>query len=269
MMKNEYLAVNTLVDVININLKSIYVTHAEKDDVYKFKTKGNLYYCYVLVVKGKMTLMTKDSHTIDVKSSHAVFLWENDIQSYSFSEDTKYYWVYFSLIGNTLVLLKPFSVDGEKVAMSLQKCLKLINRSTLIELCRANTIFIKSVLDGVEKLIEEESNNKSVHRRAIELSIDYIKDNLYNLPSVQDIASLFGLSLKQYRKYFKKIVGEFPAKYIADQKILLVRDCLLNTDLTVNQIAEMLNFSSPYYLSSSFKKVFNCSPKEYRNKHRE
>ena len=269
MMKNEFLAINTLVDTININLKSIYVTHAEKGDIYKFKNKGNSYYCYVLVVKGKMTLSMMDSSTVDIEEGNALFLWGNDVKSYSFSDETRYYWVYFSLIGNNLILGKTFLVDTEKTASSIQKCLKLLHRSSLIELCRANMIFVKLVLNGVEKLKENEYTKKSFYRKAIEMSVDFIKDNLYDLPSIQELANMSGMSLKQYRKHFKRIMGDFPAKYIADQKMLLVRDCLVNTDLTVNQIAEMLNFSSPYYLSSSFKKVFNCSPKEYRNKHRE
>ena len=70
---------------------------------------------------------------------------------------------------------------------------------------------------------------------AIPLSI---KDNLYNLPTIQELANLVGMSLKQYRKHFKKIVGVYPAKYIYDQKMLIVKQCLLNTELTIAEIAE-------------------------------
>ena len=63
-------------------------------------------------------------------------------------------------------------------------------------------------------------------------------------------------------------MGVYPAKYIYDQKMLIVKQCLLDTELTIAQIAEMMGFSSAYYLSACFKKSFGYAPNEYRKKFR-
>ena len=135
--------------------------------------------------------------------------------------------------------MKPFSVSNvEKASASLYRCISLLLRSTTHDSMRANMIFTKYVLEGLEKLWEEEVSAGGSQRIAIATSVDYIKDNLYNLPTIQELANLVGMSLKQYRKHFKKIVGVYPAKYIYDQKMLIVKQCLLNTELTIAEIAE-------------------------------
>lgn len=268
-MKNELIAINTLTDTININIKSIYKTRADFGDVYQCKMQGDVYYCYVIVIKGKITLQSLHSYQFDLAEGQAVFLWSNEIKSYSCSEETQYLWVYFSITETDLLLMKPFSVANmEKALNNFHHCISLLNRSTIFDLCRANMIFTKYVLEGIEKLQAEEVNLKGWHRATIEMSVDYIKDNLYHLPTIQELATHAGMSLKQYRKHFKKMMGEYPAKYICEQKLLVVKDYLVNTDLSINQIADMFWFSSSYYLSTSFKKKYGCTPSEYRKRFR-
>lgn len=267
-MRNDIFAINALVDMVSINIKSIYKTSARNGETYKFKLGGDVYFCYVFVLKGKMKLRTLQSYEFEVAEGCATFLWSNDIQSYTlYGEEVQYFWVYFSLSGKKLTLMKPFAVSNvEKTSASLHRCISLLLRSTTHDSMRANMIFTKYVLEGSEKLWEEEVGAGGSQRIAIATSVDYIKDNLYNLPTIQELANLVGMSLKQYRKHFKKIMGVYPAKYIYDQKMLIVKQCLLNTGLTIAQIAEMMGFSSAYYLSACFKKSFGCSPNEYRKK---
>ena len=267
-MRNDIFAINTLVDTVSINIKSIYKTSARNGETYKCKMGGDVYFCYVFVLKGKMKLRTLQSYEFKVAEGCAAFLWSNDIQSYTlYGEEVQYFWVYFSLSGKKLTLMKPFAVSNvEKTSASLHRCISLLLRSTTHDSMRANMIFTKYVLEGSEKLWEEEVDAGGSQRIAIATSVDYIKDNLYNLPTIQELANLVGMSLKQYRKHFKKIMGVYPAKYIYDQKMLIVKQCLLNTELTIAQIAEMMGFSSAYYLSACFKKSFGCAPNEYRKK---
>ena len=269
-MRDEIIAVNTLTDAININIKSIYKTLGDVGDVYRCKWGGNLYYCYVFVEKGKIEFKTVQSYCFELNEGQAVFLWSNDIQSYSFSESTSYFWVFFSLTEQKLTLMRPFAVENiSKTTRNIDHCITLLNRGVALELFRANMIFTKNVLEGIEKLLLDEEKFKKVGQLSIESSLNFIRDNLYKLPTIQELANQVGMSLKQYRKHFKKIVGMYPAQYIYEQKLLLVSEYLKNTDLTVAQISDMIGFSSPYYLSFCFKKYFGVPPREYRKKARE
>ena len=267
-MKNDIFAINPLVDMVSINLKSIYKTSAQEGDFYKCKLNGEVYFCYVFVLKGKIKFRTVQSLEFELTEGCATFLWSNDIQSYTMhGEEIQYFWVYFSMDGKKPTLMKPFEVlNVEKTSANLYRCISLLLRATSHDTLRANMIFTKYILEGIEKLLEEEVSAGGSQRIAIANSIDYIKGNLYNLPSIQELANLVGMSLKQYRKHFKKTTGVYPAKYIYDQKMLVVKECLLNTELTIAQIAEMMDFSSAYYLSSCFKKSFGCTPTEYRKR---
>lgn len=263
-MQNEFIAINMLTDALNINLKSIYKVRANNGEIYKSKAQGDIYYCYVFVIKGKLQIQTIQSYDLIVEERHATFLWSNEIQSHTaFSDDVQFFWIYFSWEGKELPLLKVFKIEhADNAVKDFHYCIELLKRSNSFDLLRANMIFAKYVIGGAESLANEIEGGW--HQRCIYKSIDYIRENLYALPTIQELATLVGMSLKQYRKHFKKVMGVYPAQYISKQKMTVAKDYLTKTDLTINQIADMMGFSSPYYLSSCFKKTFGCAPNEYR-----
>ena len=268
MRENELVALNMLTETFNINLKSIYKVKADNGEVYKSKANGDLYYCHVCMLKGKIRISTLQSYELDIEAGQATFLWSNEVQSYTVvGDDVQFFWTFFSLEGKKLPVMEIVKIENiEKAVKDLHHCADLLRKSSIFELARANMIFTKYVLDGVEQLASKPAESEIWQQRNIYISIDYIKENLYNLPSVQELARLVGMSLKQYRKHFKRVMGMYPAQYIGEQKMSVIKDYLSKTDLSINQIAELLGFSSPYYLCNAFKKRFGCTPSEYRKR---
>lgn len=262
-------AINSIKEAINVNLKSIYRVLLKDNTLFEFKITDDIYYGYIFVVKGRMSICTVQDYTFDVLEGQAVFVWSKDIRSYTMHEDeAQFYWVWFSLNGTSLPLMNVFDAgltgrDLEKI----NRCIRLIRRKTSIDLTRANIIFIKYILDGLEKIQDAAIARDSHHRITILKSTDYIRENICELPTVPEIANLFGMSFKQYRKHFVRYVGVYPAKYIYTQKLLFSQDYLINTNLNINLISDMLGFYSPFYFSRCFKKEFGCSPSEYRKKY--
>jgi AraC-like DNA-binding protein len=70
---------------------------------------------------------------------------------------------------------------------------------------------------------------------------------------------------------FSEIEGITIEKYFILQKIERVKELLVYDELTLNEIAFMLNYSSAAHLSAQFKKVTGLTPshfKQYKNKNR-
>lgn len=82
---------------------------------------------------------------------------------------------------------------------------------------------------------------------------DYIADHLYH-----DYNYLSNL--------FSEIEGTTIEKYFIAQKIERVKELLVYDELTLNEIADKLNYSSSAYLSVQFKKVTGLSPSHFKQK---
>lgn len=54
-MKNIYIAINSFVKSYHIFLKSVYQTQGNAGETYYCKNSGDIYYCFVFVVSGKLS----------------------------------------------------------------------------------------------------------------------------------------------------------------------------------------------------------------------
>ena len=93
----------------------------------------------------------------------------------------------------------------------------------------------------------------------------YIKDNIELNLKLSDVASYCYLGPKQLTRLFKTHESTTPALYIQMQKFHHIEKLLIETDLSLKEISEKMNFSSEYHFNSFFKKIAGTPPGEYRN----
>lgn len=79
------------------------------------------------------------------------------------------------------------------------------------------------------------------------------------------LAKLLGVSEVHMRRLFKKHIGLSPQKYIAHYRINQSKSLLIDSDLTIQEIAFRLGFSDSNYFSKVFKQQIGRSPSEYRS----
>ncbi len=96
--------------------------------------------------------------------------------------------------------------------------------------------------------------------------VSYIIENIRIPLSLHSISSYFYLSESYISRLFKRELGESVGAYIVKQKIALSCALLLNSDMSIAEIAEHIGFSSPYYFSNVFKKQKGMTPTAYRKK---
>jgi AraC-like DNA-binding protein len=93
----------------------------------------------------------------------------------------------------------------------------------------------------------------------------FIKENLFNDLSIQDIARRFNISTSHFKSWFKKETGIPPADYLLRMKIEEAKvQILKNKDLSITDVAYQLNFSTSQYFSTVFKRYAGVSPVEYK-----
>ena len=103
---------------------------------------------------------------------------------------------------------------------------------------------------------------------AIQRAAAYIRQN-YNRPiSTQDIADAVFLSRTYMSELFMQTYGISPHDYLISHRISIAKDMLLNTELSISEIAEQTGFRDVFALSRVFRQKQKLSPSEYRRKYK-
>lgn len=82
---------------------------------------------------------------------------------------------------------------------------------------------------------------------------------------LQQLAARLGMSYSRFRSQFKEHTGMPPRQYHLQIRINKAQRLLIESDLTVSEIAAQLGFSSVYYFSRLFRKKTGTSPTAFRN----
>ena len=102
-------------------------------------------------------------------------------------------------------------------------------------------------------------NNKIIGEIA-----DYIKEHYDENLSLKSISTMFALNESYLSRRFKDIIGIGLTKYITMVRIDNAARLLLESDLSVTDIAEQCGFSDSNYFASVFKKAKGIAPMHYK-----
>lgn len=108
------------------------------------------------------------------------------------------------------------------------------------------------------------SSNNDVRATAM---LTYINEHISkpDLLKVENLADAFMMSPTYVSEFFRKQIGVSLREYIIKAKLKLVEIRLLNSDYTLNEIADELSFTDVSHLSKTFKKYVGISVREFKN----
>ena len=85
--------------------------------------------------------------------------------------------------------------------------------------------------------------------------------------SVDEIAQMCNVSVNYFERLFKEYSGMTPTKYRIAGKVSRAKLILETSSLSIEEIAEELNFSDSAYFCRCFKSNVGMTPSQYRKAH--
>lgn len=98
--------------------------------------------------------------------------------------------------------------------------------------------------------------------------LQYIQQHLHQpeLLTLEAIAAKFHISPKYAGRFFKRNFGEDYKQYLTKSRLRTVEDLLLNSGMTVKEIAAQTGYVDSCYLSRLFKRHYGVTPLQYRKR---
>ena len=105
---------------------------------------------------------------------------------------------------------------------------------------------------------------KNRDNKPIRIAKEYINENYHKPISLEEISSVIGFNPAYFSTMFKKETGENFIDYLAKIRIKNAENLLLQTDLTVDDVASAVGYADTKYFSKLFKKKTGLNPSQYR-----
>ena len=182
-------------------------------------------------------------------------------ESYQQEQIKRYRIKNFNHRGAVLLLAEKLESEGFDVVKTEPGILTLgdtgnIDEKKLSEILRKygfeilkdkDLILVEQIKQAVIELIHYMNNMNSVVRKS-----EYLVEKL-------------GKSYSYLSRVFSAHENNTLEKYIINQKILRIMDLLDEDELTLSEIAYMMDYSSVQYLSNQFRKITGYSVTDYKN----
>lgn len=111
------------------------------------------------------------------------------------------------------------------------------------------------------------NEKRSIINNELELKIRaYINENIYNDLSLETISKTLNISSYYLSRNFKVLMGMNLSDYVTEKKMQCAEKLLMNSKLTVKEIAQKLGYNSIQHFIKLFKERYTLTPKEYQKK---
>lgn len=107
-------------------------------------------------------------------------------------------------------------------------------------------------------------SEQSQTKKYVDFALRYIHMNYQSPVTIAELTELLGVSQPYLFRIFKAVTGKSPKQYLGDYRLLQAKKLLLETDMTVGEIAASVGYADSLAFSKFFSGRQGCSPKHYR-----
>ena len=254
----------------NFGIRNCYFKGLEaKNDFKNITEKPHLHTGYEihLILKGVQHYIVGETE-YKISSGEFLIIPPNTVHSVKKTDDINKISITFNIeIKNSLQTL------NEKIPERINQNIKFILSEAEIKKDSSLYLIENSVYEIIVLLLrkagrkETDAQEKYDNNTFLKLAKSYIKDNIEAMPDVYSVAQYCHLSERQLNRIFNKFEDITVAEYIRKKQTEHIEKLFCETDLSIKEISDRMNFSSEYYFNYFFKKNSGMTPGEYKRMH--
>jgi YesN/AraC family two-component response regulator len=168
----------------------------------------------------------------------------------------------YSLIGSCTLFTRAVievGLDTETSFMLSDYYINLIDETATVD--EAKALEYKMLYDFIKVLKKYKG---TIYNSLINRVITYIKKNIENNISLQDLSSFANVHPNYLCTAFKKEVGRTLSEYINENRIIAIKQYMNHANSSIGEISYTFNFNHVTYFSRYFKKYTGLTPSDYR-----
>lgn len=167
-----------------------------------------------------------------------------------------------------------FLVDGNRVSAaggtaSLDLMLHLIARDQGEDLANAvaDQLIYSSIRTGKDTQRLSVPSRIGVRHPKLSQVIKMMEENIEEPVSPSILAKDVGLSTRQLERLFRRYLSRSPKRHYMELRLQKARNLLMQTDMSVINVALACGFSSPSHFSKCYRAHYNTTPYRERGSH--
>lgn len=247
---------------------NIEVSGITDDDEFHITQRSNSY-CYIIeyILRGSGTLVC-DKKTYPLSAGDVYLLPKGSDHKYFPDKNDPWKKLWFNIDGILVSsLIVSYGLQNKVVFKNFgdpalfEELFELTSKNlSKKEMLKAASLIFHKIMYALYDF--ENANSIKSGVNSIKGLIDA---NLYrNDFSLQEIADTLCLSKSHIINTFKKAYDQTPYQYFISQRIQLACSMLLNSQMTVNEISDALNFADQHYFTNVFKNITGMTPTQFK-----
>ena len=227
---------------------------------------GRNFLDYIVSGKGYVEL---DGERHEVSAGDLIYVRKGTIISYWTDADEPYEKLWIGFDGTSVEALINDYIGRERMIIrhgcspELFLKMKSIIASSGYDERRLMAILFELILT-VAKLPEVSPQSMSEREELAASVRQYIDDRLTERFSLDDIAEHFHVSKRHMLRVFKERFGVTPGAYHSEIRLVAAERYLVETQLSIGDIASVLGFADQSFFSTAFKKKYGVYPTAFR-----
>lgn len=258
--------------------QSLYITdigyYPNAREHYRIRKEGSSQNILLYCVSGEGWISI-DGKRVVVKANQYFIIPQKTAHSYGSNKHTPWtiYWVHFagtnaSLFANTINeagSIRPSDISRiNERNLLFEEMIQNLEMGFSIDNITYANVCLLHYLSSFRYLSQYRQIQKEKEMDMVERSIRFMRENISQTISLEELAQNVDLSKSHFSMAFKTKTGRTPLDYLIHLKIQKACQLLDNTNLKINEISVKVGYEDPYYFSRLFKKIMDTSPIIYR-----
>lgn len=161
-----------------------------------------------------------------------------------------------------------YVTNGEAILSKIRKAYAILTSEDALKGFECSTLMYNILIDLLKYI--SIGNDRSMEQQYLKLQpvFEYVNSHYSDMMPLEDLANVIHVSPQHLCYLFKKAIKIRPFEYINNVRINKSKSLLLqNTELKIQEVAELAGFNDVNYFCSTFKKIEGISPNQFKKLH--